>query len=219
MLAWKQRFCRVVNSLLLQYRADGGRQGKGAAFLCAGCLHLLLLWLLPSVCGSKWSKRALGMTAPAEQLQFVWHAARYIALCSKAGTSTAAAESAADDVVAAAGDTPAGSTTAAAAESAVAHRSAGSSAAATAAAAAAAELSKLQELRDSILTQLPAEQRGHFSITLDDVQAAAAAAAAAAGGDGNDAAADAAGPSVSAISFESVADALEVGPSVGCDTA
>jgi hypothetical protein len=67
-------------------------------------------------------------------------------------------------------------------------------------------LGKLQELRDSILQQLPAEQRGHFSITLDDVKAAAAAAAAA-GGEGS----DAAGPSVSAISFESVGNALEVG--------
>jgi hypothetical protein len=173
------------------------------AFFFAEASHLLLL--LPAVCGSKWSKRALGMTAPAEQLQFAWHAARYIALCSKRGTS-AAAESAADDVVAAAGDMPAGSTAAAATASAEAHRSAGSIS--TAAAAAAAELNKLQELRDSIVAQLPAEHRGHFSITLDDVQAAAAAAAA--GGDGNEAAAGAAGPSVSAISFESVGDALEV---------
>ena len=31
------------------------------------------------VCGTKWSKRALGMAAPCEQLQFVWSAARLLA--------------------------------------------------------------------------------------------------------------------------------------------
>jgi hypothetical protein len=112
------------------------------------------------------------MAAPAEQLQFVWHAARYIALRSK----TAMPATADDD------SAPA------------------DSASSTAATAAAAELIKLQELRESILQQLPAEQRGHFSITLDDVQAAAAAAA---GG-------EACAASVSAISWQSVADALEV---------
>jgi hypothetical protein len=134
---------------------------------------------LHAVCGSKWKKRALGMAAPAEQLQFVWHAARYIALCSKIGPSTTAE---------------------------------------SAAAAAAADFSKLQQLRDSILEQLPAEQRGHFSITLEDIQAAGAAAAAAAaagggagaGGDGS-----AGTPSVSAISWMSVGDALEVSPADG----
>jgi hypothetical protein len=29
------------------------------------------------------------MSAPAEQLQFVWHAARYIAMCSNYATATA----------------------------------------------------------------------------------------------------------------------------------
>ena len=49
---------------------------------------LLLAWLVVpaahvAVCGKKWSKRALGMTAPLEQLQFVWRAAKFIALCAK----------------------------------------------------------------------------------------------------------------------------------------
>ncbi|WIA35205.1 hypothetical protein OEZ86_003668 [Tetradesmus obliquus] len=123
-------------------------------------LFAIAMERMVAVCGSKWQKRALGMTAPAEQLQFVWHAARYIALCSKVNTSTEAVE-------------------------------------------AAAELSKLQELRDSILEQLPAEQRGHFSVTLEDVKAAAATAAAAAAG-------STAMPSVSAISWESVGDVLAV---------
>jgi hypothetical protein len=42
-----------------------------------------------AVCGRKWKRRALGMSAPAEQLQFVWHAARYIAMCSKFATAAA----------------------------------------------------------------------------------------------------------------------------------
>uniref|UniRef100_A0A383VII5 Uncharacterized protein n=1 Tax=Tetradesmus obliquus TaxID=3088 RepID=A0A383VII5_TETOB len=77
--------------------------------------------------------------------------------------------------------------------------------AASESAAAAAELGKLQALKDSILEQLPEEQRGHFSITLEDVQAAAVAAGdmAAAGG-------GAAVASVSAISWESVGHALAV---------
>lgn len=37
----------------------------------------------PAVCGKKWSKRAIGMTAPTEQLQFVWLAARCLSLCAK----------------------------------------------------------------------------------------------------------------------------------------
>ena len=32
---------------------------------------------LLAVCGRKWAKRAIGMTAAAEQLEFVWRAARY----------------------------------------------------------------------------------------------------------------------------------------------
>eukprot|EP00798_Chlamydomonas_sp_ICE-L_P016432 gene16432-22646_t len=32
------------------------------------------------VCGHKWSKRAVGMSEPADQLEFVWQAARYIVL-------------------------------------------------------------------------------------------------------------------------------------------
>lgn len=48
----------------------------------------------PAVCGKKWTKRAIGMSAPAAQLQFVWRAARYVSLCAKptpADTTEAAA--------------------------------------------------------------------------------------------------------------------------------
>lgn len=37
----------------------------------------------PAVCGKKWTKRAISMSAPAAQLQFVWRAARYVSLCAK----------------------------------------------------------------------------------------------------------------------------------------
>uniref|UniRef100_A0A383VJ19 VWFA domain-containing protein n=1 Tax=Tetradesmus obliquus TaxID=3088 RepID=A0A383VJ19_TETOB len=38
-------------------------------------LFAIAMERMVAVCGSKWKKRALGMTAPAEQLQFVWRAA------------------------------------------------------------------------------------------------------------------------------------------------
>jgi len=121
-----------------------------------------------AVCGSKWSKRAIGMTAPAEQLQFVWRTARYISLCSKPAAANP-------------------------------------DAAAQQAAAAAVELDQLLQLHAVILDQLPRDKTGRFSISEDDIQhlAAEAAAAAAAGGGAAGAA------SVSAISLESVGDALE----------
>ncbi len=48
----------------------------------------------PAVCGKRWTKRAIGLTAASEQLQFVWRAARYLSLCAKPTPSdpTAAAE-------------------------------------------------------------------------------------------------------------------------------
>jgi hypothetical protein len=49
-----------------------------------------------AVCGRKWKRRALGVSAPAEQLQYVWHAAHYIAMCSKfAATAPESTEDAA----------------------------------------------------------------------------------------------------------------------------
>lgn len=45
---------------------------------------------LHAVCGTKWTKRALGMTAAAEQLQFVWRTARYIHLAGKPTPADAA---------------------------------------------------------------------------------------------------------------------------------
>lgn len=104
------------------------------------------------------------MTAPAEQLQFVWQAARYIYKASNQAAPPDPAELQAD-------------------------------------------LSSLLELRDSIVQQLPDDQKGHFSISQADVERLAeeAKAAVVAAGEGGLAGA------TSAISLETVGDALAVG--------
>lgn len=121
-------------------------------------LFAIAMERLVTVCGSKWTKRALGMAAPAQQLEFVWRTARYVAGLRSHATAPSTA-----------GDEGG---------------------------AAAGELGGLLELRERILEELPPEQRGHFSISPDDINALAISAA-------EGAAPDASGP-VSAISLESV---------------
>lgn len=103
-------------------------------------LFAIAMERLVTVCGKKWTKRALGMAAPAQQLEFVWRTARYVAARRSTPSGTAA--------VVAAEET-----------------------------AAAGELGALLDLRERILEELPAEQRGHFSISPEDINALAAAAA------------------------------------------
>lgn len=112
------------------------------------------------------------MTAPAEQLQFVWRAARYISLCAK--------------------PTPADAVEA---EQLTREK--------------AGELERLLKLRADIVEALPETAAGHFNIREQELrQMAEEAAAWGASCDGSGAAADAA---VSAISLESVGEALQVG--------
>lgn len=56
--------------------------------------HAVCCFVAAAVCGRKWTRRAIGMSAPAEQLQFVWRAARYISLCAKPTPSNATAAAA-----------------------------------------------------------------------------------------------------------------------------
>lgn len=127
-----------------------------------------LLFVRPAVCGKRWTKRALGMAAAAEQLQFVWRAARYISLCAKPPSSdpmaVAELNQSKDD-----------------------------------------ELTKLLHLRQAVLAALPAHQRGHMSITEQDLRQMGEEAAAWAASD-----AAAAGGAVSAISLTTVGEAMEV---------
>lgn len=124
------------------------------------------------MCGKKWSKRAIGMSAPAEQLQFVWRAARYISLCAKPAPSDATA---ADRLTTSKAD----------------------------------ELSALLALRTAVVDALPADQKGHFSISEAALQQLGREAAEWAVADSASAAG--AGASVSAISLATVGEALEVG--------
>lgn len=136
------------------------RQHSQAAIYCCSCC-------MP-VCGKKWSKRAIGMTAPGEQLQFVWRAARYISLCTQAAP-------------------------------------AGPEQAAQLSKSKADELDRLLKLRETIVEALPESAAGHFSINEQSLKQMAEEAAAWGNSEGGGAAA------VSAISLESVGDALEVG--------
>lgn len=121
-----------------------------------------------AVCGKKWTKRAIGMSAPAQQLQLVWRAARYISLCAKLPPTDPAAT-------------------------------------AELAASKAEEFSTLLRLRETVLAALPADSKGHLSITEQELRQMGeeAAAWAAAGG-------TAEGGAVSALSLASVGEALEV---------
>lgn len=127
-------------------------------------LFAIAMERLVTVCGKKWTKRALGMSAPAQQLEFVWRTARYVAARRSTPSGTAAGLGA----VVAAEETE-----------------------------AAGELGALLDLRERILEELPAEQRGHFSISPEDINALAAAAATVH-------ATPAAAAPISAISLESV---------------
>lgn len=106
------------------------------------------------------------MTAPGEQLQFVWRAARYISLCAQ--SAPADPEQAAQ-----------------------------------LSKTKADELDRLLKLRETIVEAVPESAAGHFSINEQSLKQMAEEAAAW-GADGGGSAA------VSAISLESVGDALEV---------
>lgn len=122
------------------------------------------------MCGKKWTKRAIGMSAPAEQLQFVWRAARYISLCAKSSPTHPTAE-------------------------------------AELAKSKAEELSKLLRLREVVLAALPADNRGHFSITERDLRLLGEEAAAWAASESG---AGTASGAVSAIALTSIGEVLEV---------
>lgn len=111
------------------------------------------------------------MSAPAEQLQFVWRAARYISLCAKRAPSDSPA---ADQLTQVKAD----------------------------------ELSALLALRTTVIDALPADQKGHFSISEAVLKQLGQEAAEWAVAD--DASAAGAGAAVSAISLATVGEALEV---------
>jgi hypothetical protein len=85
----------------LPWRNKGTCNNFCEALLICPCFLLFAAAVISAVCGRKWKRRALGMSAPAEQLQFVWHAARYIAMSSKFATAASpSAEDAADHAAA-----------------------------------------------------------------------------------------------------------------------
>lgn len=53
-------------------------------------LIVIAMERLVTVCGKKWTKRPLGMAAPAQQLEFVWRTARYVAARRSTPSGTAA---------------------------------------------------------------------------------------------------------------------------------
>lgn len=109
------------------------------------------------------------MTAPAQQLQFVWRAARYLPLCAKPIPEEPLQ-------------------------------------AAQLARGKAFDLDKLLKLQAEIVEALPETAAGHFNIREQKLRQMAEEAAA------WGAAGDTGGASVSAISLESVGDALQVRP-------